>query len=388
MNIYLKKNQERRLLAGHLWVFSNEIEKIEGEIINGGVCDIYSSRDRFIGRGYYNKHSLIAVRILTYGKEDINYEFFRERILKSAERRDRISKTRNAYRIVNGESDYLPGLIIDYFNGDFTFQIFSHGIENFMNEIIDVLKNDLNAKAIISKNNFKARELENLERTEGIIFQKNKYNTSEFEIDGIRYSANLLAGQKTGFYLDQNDNRTHLRNFVNSDSSVLDLFCNDGGFALNAAYAGAKRILAVDSSEKAISNAVYNAGLNNFSGIEFTESDVFKFLKSEKEKKYDVIIADPPSFTKTRKEVPDAINGYIELNSACMNILKPGGILYTFSCSHHISENEFLNVIRKSANYSGKKFQIIYYSDCSEDHPILSSMPETIYLKSVALKII
>jgi 23S rRNA (cytosine1962-C5)-methyltransferase len=388
MNIYLKKNQERRLLAGHLWVFSNEIDKIEGEIINGGICDIYSSRNRFIGRGYYNKHSLIAVRILTYGKEEINYEFFRERILKSKERRNRISKTRNAYRIVNGESDYLPGLIIDYFKGDFTFQIFSLGIENFINEIIDVLKNDLNAKTIISKNNFKARELENLERTEGIVFQRNEYKTSEFEIDGIRYSANLLAGQKTGFYLDQNDNRTHLRNFVNSDSSVLDLFCNDGGFALNAAYAGAKRITAVDSSEKAISNAVYNAELNNFSGIEFIESDVFKFLKSEKDKKYDVIIADPPSFTKSRKEVPDAINGYIELNSACMNILKPGGILYTFSCSHHISENEFINIIRKSASSAGKKLQIIYYSDCSEDHPILPTMPETVYLKSVALKII
>ncbi len=388
MNIYLKKNQERRLLAGHLWVFSNEIDKIEGEIINGGICDIYSSRNRFIGRGYYNKHSLIAVRILTYGKEEINYEFFRERILKSKERRNRISKTRNAYRIVNGESDYLPGLIIDYFKGDFTFQIFSLGIENFINEIIDVLKNDLNAKTVISKNNFKVRELENLERNEGVIFQKNEYKTSEFEIDGIRYSANLLAGQKTGFYLDQNDNRTHLRNFVNSDSSVLDLFCNDGGFALNAAYAGAKKIVAVDSSEKAISNAVYNAGLNNFSGIEFIESDVFKFLKSEKEKNYDVIIADPPSFTKSRKEVPDAINGYIELNSACMNMLKPGGILYTFSCSHHISENEFLNIIRKSANYAGKKLQIIYFSDCSEDHPIIPTMPETVYLKSVALKII
>lgn len=388
MNIYLKKNQERRLLAGHLWVFSNEIDKIEGEIINGGICDIYSSRNRFIGRGYYNKHSLIAVRILTYGKEEINYEFFRERILKSKERRNRISKTRNAYRIVNGESDYLPGLIIDYFKGDFTFQIFSLGIENFINEIIDVLKNDLNAKTVISKNNFKVRELENLERNEGVIFQKNEYKTSEFEIDGIRYSANLLAGQKTGFYLDQNDNRTHLRNFVNSDSSVLDLFCNDGGFALNAAYAGAKKIVAVDSSEKAISNAVYNAGLNNFSGIEFIESDVFKFLKSEKEKNYDVIITDPPSFTKSRKEVPDAINGYIELNSACMNMLKPGGILYTFSCSHHISENEFLNIIRKSANYAGKKLQIIYFSDCSEDHPIIPTMPETVYLKSVALKII
>jgi 23S rRNA (cytosine1962-C5)-methyltransferase len=388
MNIYLKKNQERRLLAGHLWVFSNEIEKIEGEIINGGVCDIYSSRNRFIGRGYYNRHSLIAVRILTYDKEEINFEFFKERILKSKERRNRISKTRNAYRIVNGESDYLPGLIIDYFNGDFTFQIFSLGIENFRNEIIDVLKNKMNADTIISKNNFKARELESLKRDEGIVFQKNDYMVSDFEIDGIRYSADLPAGQKTGFYLDQNDNRLNLRNFISSESSVLDLFCNDGGFALNAAHASAKKIVAVDSSEKAISNARHNAELNCLSGIEFIENDVFKFLKSEKEKKYDVIIADPPSFTKSRKEVPDAIKGYIELNSACMNMLNPGGLLYTFSCSHHISENDFLNIIRKSANSAGKKIQVIYYSNCSEDHPILPTMPETIYLKSVALKII
>ncbi|HPS63967.1 MAG TPA: class I SAM-dependent rRNA methyltransferase [Ignavibacteria bacterium] len=388
MNIYLKKNQERRLLAGHLWVFSNEISSVEGEIVNGGICDIYSSQKKFIGRGYYNRNSLIAARILSHRKEEINKEFIKGRIINSKSRRESIDRTGNAYRIVNGDSDYIPGLIIDYFNGDYTFQIFSLGIENFKNEIIDVLKNDLNANTIIAKNNFQARKLENLELYEEIVYEKNEYDKSVFEIDNIRYSANLLEGQKTGFYLDQNENRFRIRRFINENTAVLDLFCNDGGFALNAAYSKANKIKAVDSSFKSIANAGENASINGFNNIEFIESDVFQFLKSNQDEKYELIILDPPSFTKSKKELPDAIKGYIELNSSSLKILKPNGILFTFSCSHYISESDFINMLRKSANFAGKKIQIIFYSNCSDDHPVLPSMPETLYLKSAAVRVL
>lgn len=386
MNIYLKKNQERRILAGHLWVFSNEIASIEGDIINGGICDVYNSQKRFIARGYYNKNSLISIRILSYRREDINIDFIRKRILKSNRRREILHKSQNAYRIVNGESDYLPGLIIDYYNGDFTFQIFSLGMENFKNDIIEILKNDLNANTIISKNKFSTRGLENLEQTEGIVFSRDDYSGSNFEIDNIKYKANLLLGQKTGFYLDQNTNRLRVREYINDSSKVLDLFCNDGGFSLNSAYASANKIIGVDSSSNAISNAKNNAKLNNFNNIEFIESDVFDYLKSNQEEKFDVIILDPPSFTKSKKSVDAAVKGYIDLNSNSMKLLNPNGILFTFSCSHHISEDEFINTLRKSVNNSNRKFQIIFTSHCSLDHPILSAMPETIYLKSVVMR--
>lgn len=290
--------------------------------------------------------------------------------------------------MVNSESDFLPGLIIDRFDNKFSFQIFSAGMELFKSDIIDFLNNKFKADYIIEKNINSLRSLEGLEEIEKV--HLNNLPSDEFitDIDGIKYSINLLKGQKTGFYLDQSASRKNIKNYISDNFKILDLFCNEGGFSLNAAAVNKyNQITAVDSSEYAISKAIKNSELNNFKNINFICSDVFDFLKSDKSY-YDLIILDPPSFTKSKKNLDAAVYGYINLNSNCLSKLNKNGFLFTYSCSHHITPEIFLNIISKSAKLSGKNIQIIHYSDCSYDHPILPQMPETKYLKEFVIRIL
>ncbi len=387
MKIFLKKNQERRILIGHLWVFSNEIEYIDGKAEKIEVADLYSFGKTFLGRGFYNRNSLIAFRLLTHQKQDINYNFFKKRIIESNNRRLKIFPKNLVYRVVNAESDFLPGLIIDRFDDFISFQISSAGMELFKNDIVKIIDEIFSPVCIIEKNNIQSRELEGLTLNQTVI-KSSDNNEKIITIDGIKYIINLEEGQKTGFYLDQNSNRRKIRDYVRDDSEVLDLFCNEGGFALNAAYSNAKKITAVDISEKAVKRAMKNSKINNFSNIEFIQEDVFNFLKEEKERKYDLIILDPPSFTKSRKNINTAIEGYIEINSKALKLLKKNSILITYSCSHHIGEDKFLNIIVKSSLKSGREIKIIDSSRCSYDHPILPQMPETSYLKGFTLFVV
>lgn len=387
MKIFLKKNQERRILIGHLWVFSNEIEYIDGKAEKIEVADLYSFGKTFLGRGFYNRNSLIAFRLLTHQKQDINYNFFKKRIIESNNRRLKIFPKNLVYRVVNAESDFLPGLIIDRFDDFISFQISSAGMELFKNDIVKIIDEIFSPVCIIEKNNIQSRELEGLTLNQTVI-KSSGNNEKIITIDGIKYIINLEEGQKTGFYLDQNSNRRKIRDYVRDDSEVLDLFCNEGGFALNAAYSNAKKITAVDISEKAVKRAMKNSKINNFSNIEFIQEDVFNFLKEEKERKYDLIILDPPSFTKSRKNINTAIEGYIEINSKALKLLKKNSILITYSCSHHIGEDKFLNIIVKSSLKSGREIKIIDSSRCSYDHPILPQMPETSYLKGFTLFVV
>lgn len=391
MKIFLKKNEERRLNIGHQWIFSNEIEKSEGNIFNGDVVDVIDSRGKFLGRGFYNKNSLIGYRHLTDSKETIDKNFLLNRIRNANEIRIKINPLRTTYRMVNSESDFLPGLIIDKFDDKFSIQTFSFGIDKYINDIKDILINDFNASLIIEKNDNELRVLEGLEKKENILFNKNNLSDTSFDlsIDDIKYKVDLLKGQKTGFYLDQIENHLDLRKYINQDSKVLDLFCNEGGFALNTAFAGAKEITAVDSSVYAIEKGKQNAELNNFENIIFLTVDVFKYLDSPATTKniFDIIILDPPSFTKSKKNVSSAMEGYIELNSKAMKLLKPDSILFTFSCSHHIDEKAFETIITKSSQKAKRKIQVINFKNCSYDHPILPQMPETKYLKSYILRV-
>jgi 23S rRNA (cytosine1962-C5)-methyltransferase len=389
MKIFLNKNEERRLKSGHQWIFSNEINKIEGEIVNGDVCELYSIVGDFLGKGFYNKNSLISYRHLT-GKidEEINKEFFKNRMLRADERRKILS--RNVYRIVNSESDFLPGLIIDRFENAYSIQIFSLGMSKFIDVIKEILIENFNAEYIVEKADNELRLLEGLDTNSRIIYTKYVLENQNLIIDnyGIKYILNLLKGQKTGAYLDQIENRLLLRKYIKKSDKVLDLFCNEGGFALNASLCDTSEITAVDSSEYAINNAKINASINNIKNINFICSDVFKFLNSSENEKYDIIILDPPSFTKSKKNIQSAIKGYIELNSKAMQMLNPGSILFTFSCSHHINEEAFEQIIIKSSVKAGRKVQILYFSNCSIDHPVLPAMNETKYLKSYLLRII
>lgn len=391
MDIYLKKNEERRLRIGHQWIFSNEIERTEGDIINGGIANAISSRGDYLGKGFYNKHSLIAYRHLTSFDEEINKDFLLKRIKTAEQMRVKNHPERHYFRLVNSESDFLPGLIIDKFGDNYSIQVFSFGMNNLMQIICDILVNDFKAQLIVEKNDNDLRLLEGLDKKEGILYPVSASDT-EFtaDIDGIKYVLNLLKGQKTGFYLDQTLNRLKIREYVSENSSVLDLFCNDGGFSLNAAYAGCKKITGVDSSEYCVESAKKNAGLNGFSDINFLCDDVFSFFDKafQTKEKYNLIVLDPPSFTKSKKSVNTALRGYTELNYKALKLLHKNSILFTYSCSHHITEYLFEDMLVKAAAEAGRKIQIIEHSNCSYDHPVLPQMSETKYLKEYILRVL
>ncbi|MBV6479279.1 MAG: Ribosomal RNA large subunit methyltransferase I [Ignavibacteria bacterium] len=389
--IYLKKNEDRRLLAGHQWVFSNEIKKIEDFVTNGEVSELFTENGRFLGKGFYNKNSLIAYRHITDKDEIIDKKFILKKINNANSLRKLYRESGNVYRIVNSESDFLPGLIIDKFGDRYSIQIFSLGMESYLEDIVNILKEYFKAKLIVEKNDNDLRKLEGLEKREGIIFSEMPSNEFIFteEIDGIKFKFDLINGQKTGFYLDQRRSRKIVGKYIHDRHCVLDLFCNEGGFAITCVFEGANEITAVDSSEHSIKMAKENAALNSAERINFICSDVFEYLNGlfQSDKKYDVIILDPPSFTKSRKNLVSALKGYEELNTKCMRLLKTNSLLFTFSCSHHISEKTFEDVIVKSSLSSKRKIRILESINCSFDHPVIPQMNETKYLKGYLLNV-
>ena len=389
MKVYLKKNEERRLLSGHQWIFSNEIGKTEGDYINGDVCELYNYSGEFLGKGFYNKNSLISYRHLTSDRnEEINKNYFERKISEANNRRKILN--RDVYRMINSESDFLPGLIIDRFEKAFSLQIFSLGMQRFVDVIKEILIDKFNADYIIEKNESDLRTMEGLDKTNNILYNREDEFSTEFivNIDDIKYSINLFEGQKTGFYLDQVENRKLIRDYIKNGDRVLDLFCNEGGFALNAAFGGASDIIAVDSSEVALETAKRNSELNNFNNINFISSDVFKYLENYNEELFDFIVLDPPSFTKSKKNIQNALKGYIKLNTLAMKLVKRGGYLFTFTCKHHIDEGMFEVVLSNSSKKSGQRVQILHFSNCSVDHPIIPGFTETKYLKSYLLRIV
>ena len=377
--VTLRKNEDKRILNGHLWAFSNEILDIKGEPQAGDIVELRNHAGAFLGIGFYNPHSLIAVRLLSRQEEEIDFEFFRKRIESALGLRKRIYPNAETFRLVHGESDFLPGLIIDKYNEYVSIQAFSFGMDRRLTLICDVLESILHPKGIIERNETLIRSLENLEQKKGVL----RGSVEEVLISeyGIKYSIDLLEGQKTGFFLDQRENRKAFRRYVKG-MTVLDCFCNDGGFSLNAAYAEASEVTGVDISESAVQRSGNNARLNNLNA-RFTEADAFEFLKNActKNQKFDVINLDPPSFAKSKKTVRKAIRGYEEIHSYAMQLLKPDGILATASCSHHITEETFLDIVNDCARSKGRNVNLLEWRGAAPDHPVLPAMPETRYLK-------
>lgn len=393
-NISLKKNEEHRIKQGHLWVFSNEVksdersvESEESRVQNGDVVQIYDSRNNFIASGFYNANSLIAVRILSNEKEFDLSKLLAERLTAAYNFRKTIYPNKNSFRMVFSESDFLPGLIIDKYNNTFVLQVYSFGMEKNIDLITAILKEQFSAENIFTKNEEHFRKLEGLPVEDKIYFGK---MSGEIISDGfVKYKINFTSSHKTGFYFDQCDNREFAGKFC-KDKSVLDCFCNSGGFGLHASFNGAKSVTFVDSSKQEIDNAKTNFELNGFnSDVEFIDSDVFDYLEKciAQKKKYDVVIIDPPAFAKNKKSLPAAVKGYEKLNRLAMEVTANGGLLFTSSCSHHLKEEIFLDILRNSALKAGKKVQMFYFNNASLDHPVLPAMEETVYLKFAALRI-
>ncbi len=379
--VILKKNEEKRVKQGHLWIFSNEILKTEGAPGNGDLVSVIDFRGNFLGAGFYNGNSLIAVRLMSRIPVEDLKGLIEKRILSANEFRKKVYSSRESYRMVFSESDFLPGLIIDRYNNTYILQIYSAGMEKNLDIILNTLRNVFNAERIFTKHDEYFRELEGLSPDNDVYF-----GAPEKEIidDGkIRYEIDLLKGQKTGFYFDQCDNREFFGRFC-AGRTVLDCFCNCGGFGLHAAANSAQGITFVDSSFAEISNAQRNFALNNLSNkAEFICEDVFDFLeRSGREKmRFDIVNLDPPAFAKNRRSLPSAVKGYEKLNRLAMEILIEGGLLFTSSCSHHLKEDRFIDILKNASIKAGREIRQFCFNSASMDHPRLPAMEETMYLK-------
>lgn len=386
--VKLKKKHEKRIKSGHLWVYSNEVERIDKTIPVGSLVDVVTSSGEYIGTGFFNPHKLITVRLLTRKEETINKEFFSKRIRKAKELRESYFIHRNSYRMVHSESDFLPGLIVDKYNDSYSIQLNSAGIENYQDVIVNILVNEYHAKNIILRNDTTARELEGLPR-----YKKQIYGEKHEEIisDGkLKFKVDLLEGQKTGIYLDQIENHHELIP-LSKNSEVLDVFCNEGGFSIAALYGGANKVTSIDISDESLARFKENIELNGLdpSRVEIINDDAFDILKVmvKEGRKFDLINLDPPSFTKSKKNVPQAKKGYFVVNHHAFNLIKEGGYIATSSCSHHISDNEFLNLVTIAALKAKREFVIFKISGASPDHPVHPRMPETKYLKFMLIRV-
>ena len=379
--VHLKKNEERRIKAGHLWIFSNEILDSAGDPENGDLVEIFDSKNNFVGTGFYNRNSLIAVRILTDEKIEDLRELFRIRLNNSFDLRKRFYPQRNSFRMVFSESDFLPGLIIDKYNNTYVLQAYSYGMDKNITIISELLKEEFAAENIFTKNEEHFRKLEGLTAENSVFLgamQKEIINDGS-----VKFEIDFEKGQKTGFYFDQSDNRFFIEGFV-KDKKVLDGFCNAGGFGLHACMAGAASVTFVDSSAGEINNAENNYKLNGLqTESEFIVSDLFDYFEKciEEKIQFDVVMIDPPAFAKNRKSVHVAKKGYERLNRLALQTVSENGFLITSSCSYHISEAEFLQIINQAASRTGKKIRQVYFNGASLDHPKLPAMPETGYLK-------
>ncbi|OGC42430.1 hypothetical protein A2Y85_01590 [candidate division WOR-3 bacterium RBG_13_43_14] len=369
----------KKVHHGHPWIFSNEVTRPLPALEPGVVVSVFH-KQKFIGNGFYNPRSLIAIRIFS----DKNVEFDKQLVadaLKNASRQ-RQTLNENSYRLVNSESDGLPGLVIDKYEDVYVIQIHALGIDQRKSIIIDALV-DLKPIAIYEKSESSFRELEGITTNNGLI--NGKLNEPVMiEQDEKKFLVNIIEGQKTGFFFDLRDIRRKFAGYA-SGRKVLDLFCYTGGFACYAGKAGAASVLGIDSSRKALELAIENRSLNGLDRIEFNCSDIHDFFYADKEK-YDLIVLDPPSFTKTKKNVRQAQKGYWAVNRQAMKRLSDNGILFTTCCSYHFSEEEFEKTVAQAAADAHCRFRIIDRLDQGLDHPVLLGMPESRYLKCLVLE--
>lgn len=385
-SVYLKKNEEKRIVAGHPWVFANEVARIEGKDKNGSLASVYDYSGRYIGKGYINHLSKILVRIFIRDDSVPDYDYYRQAIKKADDYRRRLGFD-NCYRVVFGESDNLPALIIDKYADVLCVQFLSLGIDKNKDLIVKAIVDIFNPRGIYERSDVAVREKEGLPLVKGKLY--GDFDTKVvIEENGLKMLVDIENGQKTGYFLDQKENRFALRRYANS-GEVLDCFCNSGGFSLNAAKAGADKVTALDISRLALDNVEQNAALNGLDNIVTLQGDVFEVLRGFKRqgKSFDTIVLDPPAFCKSVSEVKNAYKGYKDINILAMKLVKDGGFLISSSCSHYMTFPLFQNMLTDAARESGKKVRIVEIRTQSSDHPSMLSTEESLYLKFFVLQV-
>jgi 23S rRNA (cytosine1962-C5)-methyltransferase len=386
--VVLKRKISNRIASGHPWIFSNEINLMDDELLPGDIAIVENHDGSFVGKGYVNPLSRIPVRLLTRKKTDeINAAFFLHKIEEAWEYRKRLGYTENC-RLVFGEADGLPQLIIDKFNDYFVLQTLALGIDKWKNEIVDAIQQIFNPKGIYERNDVPVRELEGMEQKKG--FLSAPFNTRiPITENGLKFIVDVEKGQKTGYFLDQRDNRRAIQHIVKG-ADVLGAFCYTGTFEIHAAAYGAKHVLGLDISENAVEQARENAKLNNLNNISFQAINAFDALKqwTKEEKRWDVVMLDPPSFTKTRENIQKAISGYKEINLRGMKLIKPGGFLVTSSCTNLVQPDLFYQTIEMAAKDARRTLRQVVYQAQSPDHPIIRGLENTNYLKFLIVQVL
>ena len=375
--------------AGHCWIYAGEIAKIATEAADGDPVDIRDHKERFLGRGLLNRNSKISVRRFTTQKEEIDQAFFRRRIEAALAYRRRVMADAATFRIVFSEGDQLPGLIIDKYGDHLVLQTLTLGIEQRKAWIMEIARDLFQPKAIIERNDVPSRRLEGLPESKGVLFGESDGKTT-VAVGAARFEVNLLEDQKTGFFLDQADNYAEVALHCKG-KRVLDCFSYHGGFALFAAQAGAKSVEAVEISDVAVAQARRNVEVNDLLGkIEFTCANAFDVLKKydTEKRQFDMIVLDPPTFTRTKESVDGAVRGYKEINLRALKMLPAGGKLATFTCSHHIDAELFKAIVLDAAADAKKTLRLVKVLTQSRDHPILPAVPETEYLRGLLLEVV
>ena len=387
-HITLKRKISNRILNGHPWIFANEIEEKSISQLSGEIVEVYTHDKKFVGRGYTNPKSQIPVRLLTRDKnEQIDDEFFYRRISQAWEYRKQLGYRENC-RLIFGEADELPQLIIDKFNDYFVIQTIALGIDKWKASIVSALNRIFEPKGIYERNDVPVRELEGLEQQKGFL-------SAPFETEivihenGLQFYVDLEKGQKTGYFLDQQDNRRAIQNIVKG-ANVLGAFTYTGTFEIHAAHYGAKSVLGLDISENAVAQANRNAALNGLQEVcRFECGNAFDILKAwtKEQKQFDVVMLDPPSFTKSRSTIQKAITGYKEINLRGMKLVKPGGFLVTSSCTNLVPPQMFLEIIELAAKDARRKLRQVVFSTQSADHPVIWNLENTHYLKFLIVQV-
>jgi len=380
--IILKAGEGKRVKNGHKWVFSNEIKQVEGSPKAGDIVELYDNAEAFIGKGFYNPHSLIAFRLITQKDEDINISFWQKRIEEAKLLRNRVYPQAKSYRAVFGESDNMSGVILDKYEDYLCAQFVSSGAAARKADILQAAQNVFNAKGIYIRNDAHLRILENAGlKAENEVFSGTIPESVIIEENNLKFYTDIIGGQKTGHFFDQRDNRLKLTQYIKG-AKLLDCYCHTGAFGIYAKNAGAKEVVFADSSMPALQTAEKNYGLNGFKEFNGIEADALEYLESKEAKKegFDIVNIDPPGLIKSKKDFNAGFKHYVKVNEAAINLLKRGGILATSSCSHHLAFKDFKEVISQAAAKAKKEALIIECGFQAKDHPVLASMPETEYL--------
>jgi len=374
---------------GHPWIFQGEVEEVRGEFAPGDIVTVVDFRGRFLGKGYINPASQILVRMLTDRDEPVDRDFFRRRLERAWAYRQRLLPDTGACRVVFGEADFLPGLIVDKFSDVLVVQTLALGIDRWLPDIVEILDNLLHPRGIYERNDVPVRRLEGLTERKGYLRGEFDPRLTIVE-NGLEIAVDVAEGQKTGYFLDQRENRRAVRPYAKG-GRVLDCFCNVGGFALNAAAGGAREVIAVDSSEEALEAARLNAERNGLSDrVRFQAGNAFDVLRQMEanQERFDVIVLDPPAFAKNKAALEGAVRGYKEINLRAMRMLPEGGFLVTCSCSYHMTPDIFKAVVADAARDSHRRLRLVEERAQAVDHPIVVGYPESHYLKCLIYELI